>query len=113
MRSPIPNSSTSTMFAPRMDRSTPEHPRCPPISRDRCLRDSLICSTLPTNYTTASTFPCNRRKCYTCPYTYPYTSIKSQNKLRCITMLGNIISEASDDAMLLYAAWNLYCLVCY
>eukprot|EP00061_Rhincodon_typus_P006521 g27237.t1 len=30
-----------------------------------------------------------------------------------VTMLGNIISEASNEAMLFYSAWNLYCLVRY
>eukprot|EP00061_Rhincodon_typus_P011275 g36177.t1 len=30
-----------------------------------------------------------------------------------VTMLGDIISEASNKAMLFYSAWNLYCLVRY
>eukprot|EP00061_Rhincodon_typus_P009781 g33542.t1 len=28
-------------------------------------------------------------------------------------MLGNIINEVSDEVMLFYSAWNLYCLVHY
>eukprot|EP00061_Rhincodon_typus_P007443 g29149.t1 len=45
---------------------------CPPLSafrRDRSLHDSLIHSTLPTSPTNPGTFPCNRRRCYTCPFT--------------------------------------------
>eukprot|EP00061_Rhincodon_typus_P001840 g15930.t1 len=37
--------------------------------RDYSLHDSLVCSTLPTSPNTPGTFPCNRRKCYTCPDT--------------------------------------------
>eukprot|EP00061_Rhincodon_typus_P010578 g34969.t1 len=32
---------------------------------------------------------------------------------RFVTMLGDIISEASDEVMLFYSTWNLYCLVRY
>eukprot|EP00061_Rhincodon_typus_P003519 g20277.t1 len=36
---------------------------------------------LPTNPTTPSTFPCNSRKCYTCPFTPPpLTSIPGPEK---------------------------------
>eukprot|EP00061_Rhincodon_typus_P017336 g45987.t1 len=28
-----------------------------------------------------------------------------------ITLLGDIISEASNEAMLFYSAWNLHCLI--
>eukprot|EP00061_Rhincodon_typus_P002467 g17642.t1 len=45
--------------------------------RDRALRDSLIRSTLPTS---PGTFPCNRRKCYTCPYTSLVASIQGPKK---------------------------------
>eukprot|EP00061_Rhincodon_typus_P017101 g45655.t1 len=39
---------------------------------------------------------------------------KSFNKMpRFITMLGDIIGEVSDEAMLFYFTWNSYCLVCY
>eukprot|EP00061_Rhincodon_typus_P015197 g42736.t1 len=31
----------------------------------------------------------------------------------CITMPGDIISEASDEVMLFHSTWNLYCSVCY
>eukprot|EP00061_Rhincodon_typus_P003282 g19711.t1 len=41
--------------------------------RDCSLRNSLVCSTLPTN---PSTFPYNRRKCHTCPYTSLLMSIQ-------------------------------------
>eukprot|EP00061_Rhincodon_typus_P001376 g14626.t1 len=44
----------------------------PPLSgfrRDNSLRGSLVHSTLPSSPTTPGTFPCNRRKYYTCPYT--------------------------------------------
>eukprot|EP00061_Rhincodon_typus_P002429 g17545.t1 len=50
----------------------------PPLSafqRGRTLHDSLVRSTLPTSPTTPDTILCNRRKCYTCPYTSPLTSI--------------------------------------
>eukprot|EP00061_Rhincodon_typus_P002777 g18441.t1 len=50
--------------------------------RDRSLRDSLVRSTLPTNPTTPGTFPCNRRKCYICPYTSPSPLTKAPNKRR-------------------------------
>ncbi|XP_059502976.1 uncharacterized protein LOC125454422 isoform X3 [Stegostoma tigrinum] len=30
-----------------------------------------------------------------------------------VTMLGGIISGASDEAMFFYSAWNLHCPVCY
>eukprot|EP00061_Rhincodon_typus_P007548 g29354.t1 len=46
------------------------------LERDRALHNSLVRSTLPTSPTTDSTFPCNRRKCYTCLYTLPLTSIQ-------------------------------------
>eukprot|EP00061_Rhincodon_typus_P008111 g30443.t1 len=32
---------------------------------------------------------------------------------RFVTMLGDIISGTSDEVMLFYSAWNLYCLVHY
>eukprot|EP00061_Rhincodon_typus_P003558 g20383.t1 len=48
--------------------------------RDRSLHDSLICSTLPTSPTTSGTFPCNRKKCYTCPNTPHLTSIQSSKQ---------------------------------
>eukprot|EP00061_Rhincodon_typus_P002283 g17082.t1 len=44
------------------------------------LCDSLVCSTLPTSPTTPGTFPCNRRRCYTCLYTSPLTSIPGPEK---------------------------------
>eukprot|EP00061_Rhincodon_typus_P003864 g21154.t1 len=44
--------------------------------RDHSLRDSLVRSILLTSLTTPGTFRCNHRKCYTCPYTYPFTSIQ-------------------------------------
>eukprot|EP00061_Rhincodon_typus_P003548 g20357.t1 len=44
--------------------------------RDSCLCNFLVCSTLPTSPTTSGIFPCNCRKCYTCPYTAPLTSIQ-------------------------------------
>eukprot|EP00061_Rhincodon_typus_P003784 g20949.t1 len=43
---------------------------------DYSLRDSLIRSTLPMSPTTPGTIPCNRRRCYMCPYTSPLTSIQ-------------------------------------
>eukprot|EP00061_Rhincodon_typus_P003514 g20268.t1 len=43
---------------------------------DCSLLDSLVLSTLPTSPITPGTFPCNRRKCYTCPYTTSVTSIQ-------------------------------------
>eukprot|EP00061_Rhincodon_typus_P005952 g26084.t1 len=52
----------------------------PPLSafrRDHFLHDSLVCSKLPTS---PSTFPCNRRRCYTCPYTSHLTSIPGTKK---------------------------------
>eukprot|EP00061_Rhincodon_typus_P001925 g16143.t1 len=55
----------------------------PPLTafhRDCSLCDSLIRSTLPTSRTTPGTFPCNRRRCYTCPYTSPLTSIPGPKK---------------------------------
>eukprot|EP00061_Rhincodon_typus_P007100 g28436.t1 len=33
--------------------------------------------------------------------------------LRFVTMLGDIISGATDEAMLFYSTWNLYCPVRY
>eukprot|EP00061_Rhincodon_typus_P002966 g18944.t1 len=51
----------------------------PPLSafrRNCSFRDSLVHSTLPTSPTTSGTFPCNRRRCSTCPYTSPLTSIQ-------------------------------------
>eukprot|EP00061_Rhincodon_typus_P005179 g24391.t1 len=51
----------------------------PPLSafrRDHSVRNSLVCSTLLTSPTTPSTFPCNHKRCYTCPYTSPLTSIQ-------------------------------------
>eukprot|EP00061_Rhincodon_typus_P002355 g17314.t1 len=47
---------------------------------DCSLRDCLVCSTLPISSTTPSTFPCNRRKSYACPYTSPLTSIPGPQK---------------------------------
>eukprot|EP00061_Rhincodon_typus_P006563 g27327.t1 len=37
-------------------------------------------------------------------------AINTNRKGRCfVTMLGNIISGVSNEAMLFYSAWNLYC----
>ncbi|XP_048461245.1 uncharacterized protein LOC125484857 [Rhincodon typus] len=55
----------------------------PPLSafrRDNSLRDSLVRSTLPSSSTTPGTFPCNRRKCYTCPHTSSLTPIPGPKK---------------------------------
>eukprot|EP00061_Rhincodon_typus_P008071 g30348.t1 len=47
------------------------------VRRDHSFRDSLVCSTLPTNFsTTPGTFPCNGKRCNTCSYTFPLTSIQ-------------------------------------
>eukprot|EP00061_Rhincodon_typus_P010539 g34904.t1 len=45
----------------------------PFLDLDRSLRNSLVCSTLPTNPTSPAPFPCNGRRCYTCPYISPLT----------------------------------------
>ncbi|XP_059504218.1 uncharacterized protein LOC125456532 [Stegostoma tigrinum] len=50
----------------------------PPLSafrRDHSLHDSLVRSTLPSNPTTPSIFPCNCRKCHTFPHTSSLTPI--------------------------------------
>eukprot|EP00061_Rhincodon_typus_P008098 g30411.t1 len=45
--------------------------------RDHSFHNSLISSTFPTNFfMTPGTFPCNCRRCYTCPYTSPLTSVQ-------------------------------------
>eukprot|EP00061_Rhincodon_typus_P001860 g15980.t1 len=33
--------------------------------------------------------------------------------IRFVIMRGDIISEASDEVVLFYSAWNLYCPACY
>eukprot|EP00061_Rhincodon_typus_P005513 g25108.t1 len=48
---------------------------------DRSLCNSLICYTLPTNPTNPGTFPYNRRKCYTCSFTSPLTSIQDPKQI--------------------------------
>eukprot|EP00061_Rhincodon_typus_P002609 g18002.t1 len=56
----------------------------PPLSafwRNRSIRDLLIRSTLPTSPNTPGTFPCNLRRCYTCPYTFPLISIRGPKKI--------------------------------
>eukprot|EP00061_Rhincodon_typus_P009357 g32803.t1 len=45
---------------------------------DRSLRESLVRSTLPSNPGTPDTFPCNRRKSYTYPYTSSLTSVQDK-----------------------------------
>eukprot|EP00061_Rhincodon_typus_P015122 g42630.t1 len=36
---------------------------------------------LPTNPTIPDTFPCNHRKCYICPYTFPLTLIQGTKQI--------------------------------
>eukprot|EP00061_Rhincodon_typus_P004712 g23256.t1 len=64
--------------------------------RDRSLRDSLVGSTLPASPTIPGTFPCNRWRCYTCPYTSPLTSIPGPKKIFHIKQMftctsGNVV----------------------
>eukprot|EP00061_Rhincodon_typus_P006508 g27216.t1 len=47
-----------------------------PLCGDRSFHSALVCSTLPTNLTTPSTFPYNHRKCCTCPYISPIPSVQ-------------------------------------
>eukprot|EP00061_Rhincodon_typus_P002756 g18384.t1 len=65
------------------DPSTKDIFPSPPLSafrRDRSLHDSLVRSTRPTSPTSPNTFPCNCRKCYTCPYIAPLTPIQGPKK---------------------------------
>eukprot|EP00061_Rhincodon_typus_P002574 g17922.t1 len=55
-------------------------PPLPDIQRDCFLRNSLLHSTLSISLTIPGTFPCNCRRCYTCPYTSPLTSIPGPKK---------------------------------
>eukprot|EP00061_Rhincodon_typus_P002734 g18324.t1 len=55
----------------------------PPLSalrRDLSLRHSLVRSTLTISPTSTGSCPCNHRKCYTCRYTSPLTSIQGTKK---------------------------------
>eukprot|EP00061_Rhincodon_typus_P001722 g15569.t1 len=45
------------------------------FQRDHSVCETLVRSTLPSSPTTPGTFPCNRRFCYTCPYTSTLTPI--------------------------------------
>eukprot|EP00061_Rhincodon_typus_P002922 g18820.t1 len=91
-----PNSTTKDIFL------------SPPLSafrRDHSLCNSLICSTLLTRPTTPGTFPCNHRKCYTCLYTSPLTSIPGPRKPstlhRCSPahpLMWSIVSTVPDVA---------------
>eukprot|EP00061_Rhincodon_typus_P001529 g15029.t1 len=62
------------------------------FQRDCSLHDSLICSTFPTSPTTPGKFPCNCRKCYTCPYTSLLTHIPGPKKTFHIRQMCTCIS---------------------
>eukprot|EP00061_Rhincodon_typus_P001286 g14294.t1 len=55
-------------------------PPLPALRRHHSHRDSLVHSTLPTSPITPDTSPCNRRRCYTCPYTTTLTSFPGPKK---------------------------------
>eukprot|EP00061_Rhincodon_typus_P002803 g18504.t1 len=76
----------------------------PPLSafrRDLSFCNSLVHSTLPINPTTLGTFPCNRRKYYTCPYTSPLNSIQGPSRTFHIRQMFTCTS-----------AYVVYCICC-
>eukprot|EP00061_Rhincodon_typus_P001031 g13520.t1 len=66
-------------FPPSVVENAPDRISCvsrtsgltsPPRNKSKDRMPLILTPTMP------STFPCNRRKCYTCPYTSPLTSIQ-------------------------------------